>query len=276
MTRRSLRHGEQAARASLRRGGVRRSTHQPTSGRTAPAPRPGRFARLARPLFTATTMLAVAAMALVTSVPANALLTDEDIVTARLANFASAGEEQELGTIAGGEAVVTRDGYSVRTAAENALADRFGGVDSFVNNRQSAIQWPFAVAVPVSDGFGYRNSPCSGCSSQHQGTDFVPGSGAPIQAIADGVVRTVVQSDSGLGVYAVIEHLVDGDLVTSTYAHMQFGSVPLREGQAVAVGDLVGLVGNTGASTGPHLHFELRLGGTKAVDAYAWLQAHAG
>ncbi|HEY8590453.1 MAG TPA: M23 family metallopeptidase [Naasia sp.] len=222
------------------------------------------------------TMLAVAAMALVTSVPANALLTHEDIVNTRLATFA-AGGEQNLGPIeAAAETAVVRDGYSVRTAAENALAARFGHLDSFVNNRESFVQWPFAVTVPVSDGFGYRVSPCAGCSTQHQGTDFVPGSGAPVQAIADGVVRTVVESDSGLGVHVVIEHLVDGDLVTSTYAHLQFGSVPLSEGQTVTVGDLVGLVGNTGASTGPHLHFELRLGGTTAVDAYAWLQQHAG
>jgi len=221
------------------------------------------------------TMLAAASMAFVTSVPANALLSDDDLVSVRLAQYA-AGEAQQLDSTLAETGPIVRDGYAVRTAAENRMAARFGGVESFKNNRQSAVQWPFAVTVPVTDGFGYRNSPCAGCSSMHQGTDFTPGYGAPIQAIADGVVRSVTESDSGLGVHVVLEHLIDGDLVTSTYAHMQFGSVPLSEGQAVGVGDLVGLVGNTGASTGPHLHFELRLGGTKAVDAYAWLQRHAG
>lgn len=227
--------------------------------------------RLARLLFTATTMLAVAAMAFVTSVPANALLSDEDLVAARLSTFAG---QQVLDDVGGSAAVITRDGYSVRTAAENALADRFSGVDSFQNNTESRIQWPFAVTVPITDGYGYRDSPCAGCSTQHEGTDFAPGEGAPVQAIADGVVREVISSDTGLGMHVVIEHLIDGELITSTYAHMQFGSVPLAVGQSVGVGDLVGLVGNTGSSTGPHLHLEIRLGGTEAVDAFVWLNEH--
>jgi murein DD-endopeptidase MepM/ murein hydrolase activator NlpD len=269
LSRRALRRREEQER-SLVRHRTRRSPRLP------PAPvRRAPVARAARPLFTALTMLAAAAMAFVTSVPANALLDHDDLVSVRLAQYAT-GEAQELDATTAEAAAIVRDGYAVRTAAENLMAKRFGGVESFVNNRQSDVQWPFAVAVPVTDGFGYRNSPCSGCSSMHQGTDFTPGYGAPVQAIADGVVRSVVSSDSGLGVHVVIEHLIGGDLITSTYAHMQFGSVPLWEGQAIGVGDLVGLVGNTGASTGPHLHFELRLGGTKAVDAYAWLQRHAG
>jgi murein DD-endopeptidase MepM/ murein hydrolase activator NlpD len=271
--------GEQLTRRALR---LRRESEghgrRRTSYRAAPVPAPSQphrrgFSRLARPLITATTMLAVAAMAVVTSVPANALLSEEHLVAARLSAFAGQSA-QELGTTGGTAPVITRDAVTVRTAAESALEDRFGGVDSFVNNRQSAIQWPFAVTVPITDGFGARVSPCSGCSTQHQGTDFTPGYGAPIQAIADGVVRQVTSSDEGLGVHVVIDHLVDGDLVSSTYAHMQFGSVALSEGQAVKVGDLVGLVGNTGASTGPHLHFEIRLGGTRAVDAEEWLTAH--
>jgi murein DD-endopeptidase MepM/ murein hydrolase activator NlpD len=220
-------------------------------------------------------MLAAAALAFVTSVPANALLDHDDLVNVRLAQYAS-GETQQLDATVADAGAVVRDGYDVRTAAENAMAARFGGVDSFVSNRRSPVQWPFPVVVPVTDGFGYRVSPCAGCSSQHQGTDFTPGAGAPIQAIADGVVRSVIRSNSGLGMHVVLEHLIGGELITSTYAHMQFGSVPLTEEQAVHVGDLVGLVGSTGSSTGPHLHLEIRLGGTKAVDPYAWLKRHAG
>src|SRR3954468_9222087 len=268
LSRKALRRLEEQHRGAARRPRVRRSAPLPPARRS----RPG---RAARPLFTALTMLAAASMAFVTSVPANALLSDDDLVSVRLAQYASP-DAQELASTSANAATIVRDGYAVRTATENAMAKRFGGVDSFVNNRRSAVQWPFAVAVPVTDGFGYRVSPCPGCSTMHQGTDFTPGYGAPIQAIADGVVRSVKQSNSGLGMHVVLEHLIDGDLVTSTYAHMQFGSVPLKQGQAVSVGDLVGLVGNTGSSTGPHLHLEIRLGGTKAVDAYAWLKKHAG
>lgn len=268
LTRRAVRlrrenEGQHRRRASYRAAPV-----------SSPGPRRRSLgSRLARPIFTATTMLAVAAMAVVTSVPANALLSEEHLVAARLEAFAGQ-RAQELGTTGGTAPVITRDAVTVRTAAESALEDRFGGVDSFVNNRQSPVQWPFAVTVPITDGFGARVSPCSGCSTQHQGTDFTPGYGAPIQAIADGVVREIISSDEGLGVHVTIDHLIDGDLVSSVYAHMQFGSVALAEGQAVKVGDLVGLVGNTGASTGPHLHFEIRLGGTRAVDAEEWLTAH--
>jgi len=57
---------------------------------------------------------------------------------------------------------------------------------------------------------------------------------------------------------------------------MIFGSSPLRSGQQVAVGELVGLVGNTGASTGAHLHLQVMLGGVTPVDPIAWLTANAG
>lgn len=101
------------------------------------------------------------------------------------------------------------------------------------------------------------------------------GNGATIRAVADGVVSTVVESNSGLGVYVIIDHQIGGQLVTSTYAHMAFGSVPLRVGQTVRAGDTVGRVGNSGASAGPHLHLEIRLGGVTAVDGYAWLSRNA-
>lgn len=218
-------------------------------------------------------MAAVVAMAFVTSVPANALLNSDDLVRARPVSGSHQANQLLASTLAAPTGIV-RDGYSVLTPAESALADRFGRVDSFVGHRSSPVRWPFPLAVPITDGFGYRVSPCPGCSTMHEGTDFTPGVGTPIHAVADGVVRDVISSASGLGVHVVIEHFVDGGLVTSTYAHMQVGSVPLHAGQAVKVGDVVGAVGNTGSSTGAHLHFEIRLGGTKAVDAEIWLKQH--
>ena len=135
------------------------------------------------------------------------------------------------------------------------------------------VRWPIPSSLRISSYFGPRASPCSGCSSNHQGLDFDPGNGAAIQSVAAGVVRQVVSSNSGLGVHVVIDHEIDGTRVSSTYAHMQFGSVPLRAGQVVEAGTPVGRVGTTGASTGPHLHFEIAYG-TKRVDPYAWLSAN--
>ncbi|WP_086515539.1 M23 family metallopeptidase [Clavibacter michiganensis] len=135
------------------------------------------------------------------------------------------------------------------------------------------VRWPIPSSMRISSPYGPRASPCSGCSSNHQGLDFDPGNGAGIQSIARGVVRQVVSSNSGLGVHVVIDHEVDGTRISSTYAHMQSGSVPLRAGQVVEAGTPVGRVGTTGASTGPHLHFELAYGSTR-IDPYRWLSTH--
>jgi murein DD-endopeptidase MepM/ murein hydrolase activator NlpD len=137
------------------------------------------------------------------------------------------------------------------------------------------VRWPFASPSPISSDFGPRKAPCGGCSSNHKGLDFNPGSGTQIQAIAGGIVRSAVSSNSGLGVHVVIEHEIDGVKVTSTYGHMLFGSLAVSEGQVIAAGDPVGRVGNTGASTGAHLHFEIAISG-KQIDPYAWLKAFAG
>ncbi|MEA9986768.1 M23 family metallopeptidase, partial [Subtercola sp. RTI3] len=146
--------------------------------------------------------------------------------------------------------------------------------NSFTNNPASPIQWPFTTGVPISDGFGPRLAPCSACSSFHKGLDMNPGEGAPIQAMADGVVSTVVsKDDGGLGVYVVIDHVIDGQNVQSWYGHMLTGSVAVTKGQKITVGQLVGNVGNTGTSTGAHLHFEVHVNGT-AIDPYAWLKSH--
>ncbi len=136
------------------------------------------------------------------------------------------------------------------------------------------VQWPVPSDSPMASDFGYRSSPCGGCSSNHLGIDLNPDGGTPIEAIADGVVREVGSSSSGLGVYAMIDHVIDGREVTSVYAHMQYGSLALTEGEHVGIGQLVGRVGSTGASTGNHLHFEIRFGGDEPVDPREWLQAN--
>lgn len=174
---------------------------------------------------------------------------------------------------------VERDGYSVKLAPKVLVKSQPPAYTStaptFTNNPSSPVQWPFLVGVPISDGFGPRIAPCSACSSFHDGMDMNPGAGTPIQVIADGVVRKVSAFDNGgLGVYAIIDHLVDGELVSSLYAHMLVGSLDLSPGQTVRVGEQVGNVGNTGISTGAHLHFGLLLNGSKPTDPFAWLTAH--
>ena len=140
----------------------------------------------------------------------------------------------------------------------------------FVNDPNSAIQWPFAVGVPISYGFGMRSG------RMHEGADFTPGAGSPIQAIADGVVRIATNSGGAYGVTVVIDHQIDGQLVSSRYAHMQYGSLQVTPGQQVTVGTILGRTGNTGRSYGAHTHFEILLNGTTAIDPIPWLRQHAG
>ena len=146
---------------------------------------------------------------------------------------------------------------------------------SYTNNPNGTIQWPFSVTVPISDLFGERPAPCSGCSTMHKGVDFDAGWGYPIQVIADGVVTKVHPfDDNGDGMYVEITHNVEGMTFLSRYCHLLPGSILVSEGQSVSVTEILAQVGNTGNTTGAHLHFELHVDGS-AVDPYAWLLAHA-
>ncbi len=139
----------------------------------------------------------------------------------------------------------------------------------FTNDAEAAIQWPFKVGVGMSSGYGMR------WGRLHEGIDFVPGEGAPIQAIADGVVRIATEQGNAYGVTVYIDHVIDGQVITSHYSHMQYGSLQVKAGQTVKVGDIVGHTGNTGRSYGAHLHFEIIINGS-TIDPLPWLRENAG
>ena len=149
------------------------------------------------------------------------------------------------------------------------------GRDAFAVTRYTTVQWPVDPSSPVASGFGYRVSPCAGCSSFHQGTDFDPGRGTAIAAIADGVVTEVGNPSGGLGVYAIIRHTIDGVTFSSLYGHMELGSLQLSVGEQVTRGQLVGLVGSTGASTGAHLHFGIEDASGTLIDSLEWIRQYA-
>lgn len=122
----------------------------------------------------------------------------------------------------------------------------------------------------TSSTFGWRPPPCNGCSSDHNGVDFVPGAGTPVLASMDGVVVDRNYNGS-FGEYITLEHVVPvGDEVQrweTVYAHLERDSIPVevQVGSIVERKQVIGRVGNTGQSTGPHLHFEIRIDGV-AVD----------
>ena len=215
---------------------------------------------------------------LATTVPANAFLSMRQVEAAGITttDTRTTGRAQTLDGIESAAASVLRDSFSVTSAEQAAALLHMRTADTFTNDPNGTIQWPFPIGVPIADGFGPRSAPTEGASTFHEGVDFDPGIGVPIQIIADGIVDQVFpDDDNGCGVHVVIDHVINGQPLSSVYCHMQVGSVRVTPGQQVKVGDIVGLVGNTGVSTGAHLHFEIRLNGTTAVDPLAWLRANA-
>lgn len=117
----------------------------------------------------------------------------------------------------------------------------------------------FPVKGHLSSKFGRRRHPITGKHSQHKGIDIAAPKGAEILSVKPGTV-TVAGDRGGFGKVVVVDH---GDGWTSTYAHCS--EINVRVGQQVSAEDIVGLVGSTGQSTGPHLHFEIHYEG-RALD----------
>jgi murein DD-endopeptidase MepM/ murein hydrolase activator NlpD len=208
------------------------------------------------------------------SVPANAFMTfaaEEGNVTTAAESASVPVQKVEVAADASID-TLTREEFSV-TSYDQVLTAKYGTKIYSFTPTAGAIRWPFPYATPVSSGFGDRVAPCRGCSSQHLGVDFTPGSGTPIYAVADGTVETATFSGA-FGQHVLLEHVINGQKVQTLYAHMISGSSPLVAGSEIKVGDFIGLVGSTGASTGAHLHLEVHLDGVP-VDPFAWLEANA-
>ena len=117
----------------------------------------------------------------------------------------------------------------------------------------------------ISSGFGYRRDPINGAAAMHAGLDFRGRIGAPIHAAAAGRISFVGRK-SGYGNVVEVSH---GNGLTTRYAHMS--KFKARVGQRVDAGDVIGAIGNTGRSTGPHLHFEVRVN-DRAVNPRPFLE----
>jgi murein DD-endopeptidase MepM/ murein hydrolase activator NlpD len=134
--------------------------------------------------------------------------------------------------------------------------DKMGVLDSvFMDDRLARKTIP--TTLPVSQGYyssnyGYRIDPITGRSALHTGVDIIATPGTPVMAAAGGVVSTVAFHPE----YGNIVDIDHDNGLTSRYAHLQKSVV--KVGDVVLKGQLVGQVGNTGRTTGPHLHFEVR------------------
>lgn len=145
--------------------------------------------------------------------------------------------------------------------------------DEFTIDERPPIMYPVGDYA-VASGFGPRAAACDACSTVHKGVDWTLGYGTDIQAMADGVVAEVGTPEGiagTLGYWMRIDHVIDGQPVSTVYAHMIGGSNPHRVGDEVRVGDVVGQIGASGVVTAPHLHFEVLLGGAQ-VNPLGWLR----
>lgn len=150
-------------------------------------------------------------------------------------------------------------------AVSNAFTGALGSVASFgrglFQQATSAITGPGQFIVPVSNiritsGFGPRHAPAAGASRFHQGIDFGPSrpgtAGDAVYASADG---TVTKAGAGRG-YGNVVYIDHGRGFETRYAHLM--AFTTMQGQRVRKGQQIGIMGNTGVGTGPHLHFEIR------------------
>lgn len=152
--------------------------------------------------------------------------------------------------------------------SDESFRDLFADWQSEDEPQAAAHTGHFAVSVPngmpvgnarMSSGYGMRDHPVLRRRAHHAGIDLAAPTGTPIYATADGIVSRADRFSS-YGLYISIEH--GGDLETR-FAHLS--RLVVGQGESVRKGDLIGYVGSTGRSTGPHLHYEIRIAGV-AVD----------
>lgn len=161
-------------------------------------------------------------------------------------------------------------GAPVMTPAELRANALLAQMDSLNLYRMAADAVPFAIPVEArvrkTSGFGYRRDPLRGGTRLHAGTDWAGPHGTPIHATAEGVV-THAGWLSGYGRLVKIRHAFG---IETRFAHLS--KIDVKVGQRVSRGDRIGGMGNTGRSTGTHLHYEVRVGGTP-VDPMTYIKA---
>lgn len=148
--------------------------------------------------------------------------------------------------------------------------DSYAGIEKLINNQEAKLASIPAIQ-PVSNkqlnriasGFGMRIDPVYGTPKMHKGLDFTAPQGTPIYATGDGVVSNVEYSLAGYGNHVEINH---GYGYKTLYGHMV--RIKAKRGKRVNRGEVIGWVGSTGKSTGPHCHYEVYLNGQNVNPVY--------
>jgi murein DD-endopeptidase MepM/ murein hydrolase activator NlpD len=162
--------------------------------------------------------------------------------------------------------------YSLNNLSNRIRAQKksYTQVDELLKTKENILSHTPAIQ-PVSNkeleriasGFGYRIDPVYKTTKMHAGIDFTAPQGTPIYATADGTVELAGNAGNGFGNHVIIKH---GYGYETLYGHMY--RVKARTGQTVKRGEVIGWVGNTGKSTGPHCHYEVHFRGQKIDPIY--------
>ncbi len=202
-------------------------------------------------------MAAVGLMAVTTSIPALAVNSATSAHTLdTTSSISQTTQTIEVGTVTT-SAAIERDGYTVAEVPKivpatsgKSTAVR-GGTDSGQLSNQG---WVLPVAGVISDPYGPRpNRPVAGVGDFHGGTDIAALCGTPVSAATGGTV-TFAGSNGTYGNWILVDH---GNGIQTGYAHNS--TIRVDVGQNIAAGEIIAEVGNTGASSGCHLHFEIRV-----------------
>ena len=148
--------------------------------------------------------------------------------------------------------------------------ESYTGIEKLINNQESKLASLPAIQ-PVSNkqlnriasGYGMRIDPVYGTPKMHKGLDFTAPQGTPIYATGDGVVKKTGNAGDGYGNHVEINH---GYGYETLYGHMV--RIKVRGGQRVKRGEIIGWVGSTGKSTGPHCHYEVSINGANVNPVY--------
>lgn len=165
-----------------------------------------------------------------------------------------------FGTVEEGDAESTLS-LSAEGGSDEANEPYIDNYDTVAQELENNIGNINAMAMPLNgtstSSFAYRVHPITGKYSMHGGVDIAADQGSDICAAMDGIVRSA-KSDASSGNYLILDH---NESLATMYAHCQ--ELLVEEGETVKKGQVIALVGSTGMSTGPHLHFEVRLNGVK-------------
>lgn len=255
-------------------------------GRHRPAARPSRGRQIVVPVALLSSTVAAglvihdagasesspeaAAMKNVSDPVAGGISGDPDLAAAASASRAGGRSSRDLAgdartVIVGATQTATQTATEAQAVADKAAAAKAAAAQA---QREQALAAAHRWVSPVSgysltSGFGFR------WGKMHPAQDLACPVGSPVHALSSGTVVFAGWSTEGYGNFVKIRYW---DGTVSFYGHMS--RITARVGQAVSPGEVVGYSGNTGHSTGPHLHLEIHPGGGAAVNPAPWLHAH--